>query len=460
LTEAVVHPSPDRHERAKERLAKRRFRLIWLPFWAGGGLVGLLLLALLVARFALLTDTGRTTLTGWLDGMELGRFGTLQLEGLSGDVLGDFKVRRLAVVDEEGVWLEGRDVAMRWRSYSLFRRRLWAESVTAEQVRVFRRPVLEEREDKPRRDLPVSIRIDDARFRLITDPAFSVRRGDWSMRARTRVARDGPIWAQLDAASLLRPGDGLTLAVRLRDKQFQVRADAIEKAGGAIAGAVGLPVTDPFVLRLRADGRTNNAQLSLLTRSGGLAPVVADGRWTEAGGHLRAGLDLTASSLTRPYVGRVGDRLGLAADIDPAQGGLYAVNAALSAANVRGVAVGQVNVGERSAPEGLRVVLATDDLTRLVGQRSAGLTEIEGVLRGSLQEFRFEGEGALNQVVTPNYTLANVSGPLRIVRRNGEIAVGGELQGRGGAGQGLLAAWLGAAPRADLRPPASRTAAS
>jgi translocation and assembly module TamB len=125
LTDVAETPAPDRREQAKKRLARRRFRLIWLPFWAGGGLVGLVLLAVLIARFAVLTDTGRTTLTGWLDGLDLGRIGTLQLEGLSGDVLGDFKVRRLAIVDEEGVWLEGRDVAMRWRSYSLFRRRLW-----------------------------------------------------------------------------------------------------------------------------------------------------------------------------------------------------------------------------------------------------------------------------------------------------------------------------------------------
>lgn len=450
MTDAAL-PAEPRRERAKKRLSKRRFRLIWLPFWAGGGLVGLLVAVLLVARFGILTDTGRNTLVGWLDGLDLGRVGTLQLEGLSGDVLGDFKVRRLAVVDEQGVWLEGRDVAMRWRSFSLFRRRLWAESITAEQVRIYRRPVLKPKEeDKPDRDLPVSIRVDDARFRLITDPAFSVRRGEWSIRARTRVARDGPIWAQVDAGSLLRPGDGLTMAVRLRDKQFQVRADAIEKAGGAIAGAVGLPTQQPFVLRLRADGRTDQATLSLLTRSGALAPIVADGRWNGEGGHLRAGLDLTASDLTKPYIGRVGDRLGLAADIDPAEGGFYSLNAALSAANARVTAVGKVDIDKRSAPDGLQINAVTDSLTRLIEQPSAGRAEIDGVLTGGVDDFRFEGRSALDQVVTPNFRLANISGPLRVTRRNGEIGLGADLQGRGGAGKGVLAAWLGGNPRANI----------
>src|SRR3712207_9389336 len=97
--------------------------------------------------------------------MDLGRFGTLQLSGLSGDVFGDFKVKRLAVVDEKGVWLEGRDVTMRWRSYSLPQRRVWAESITAQSVPEFRRSVLEDREDKPKPDPPVVGRGDPARIR-------------------------------------------------------------------------------------------------------------------------------------------------------------------------------------------------------------------------------------------------------------------------------------------------------
>lgn len=450
MTDAPA-PQETRREQAEKRLKKRRFRLVWLPFWAGGGLVALLLTVVLVARFAILTDTGRNTLVGYLDGLEISRYGTLQLSGLSGDVLGDFKVERLAVVDEEGVWLEGRDVAMRWRSFSLLRRRLWAESVTAEQVRVYRRPVLAPKEeDKPKKDLPVSIRVDDARFRLITDEAFSVRRGDWSVRARTRVARNGPIWAELDATSLLRAGDGLTAAISFREGEFLVTADAIEKAGGALAGAVGLPSSQAFVLRLRADGKAEEANLSLLTRSGALAPVVADGRWDKSGGHLRAGLDLTASDLTKPYVARIGDRLGLAADIDPEQGQIYTLNAAVSAANVRATAAGRVNVGDQSAPQGLRISAATDSLTRLVGTQAAGPAEIEGVLTGGIDDFRFVGQGAVNGVVTPDFRLANVSGPLRVVRRNGELGVGAELRGRGGQGSGVLAALLGGSPRANI----------
>jgi hypothetical protein len=49
---------------------------VWLPFWAGGGLVALLLTIVLVARFAILTDTGRNTLVGYLDGLEISRYGT------------------------------------------------------------------------------------------------------------------------------------------------------------------------------------------------------------------------------------------------------------------------------------------------------------------------------------------------------------------------------------------------
>jgi translocation and assembly module TamB len=444
LTEAASPPrNPTakgaKRQEAETRLKKRRFRLIWLPFWAGGGLVALLLAVLLVARFAILTDTGRNTLVGYLDGLELSRFGTLQLSGLSGDVLGDFKVERLAVVDEQGVWLEGRDVAMRWNSYSLLRRRLWAESVTAREMRVFRRPVLKEKEDKPRRDLPVSIRIDDARFRLITEPAFSKRPGDYSVRARTRVARDGPIWAQVDALSLLHAGDGLAATVSLRGEQFLVTADAIEEAGGALAGAVGLPTDQAFVLRLRADGRREEANLQLQTRSGGRAPLVADGRWDRSGGHLRAGLDLTVSSLTRPYVARLGDRLGVAADIDPDQGPFYALNAAISAANLRATAIGRIDVDARRAPQGLRITAGTGNLPQLIGTDVARTAEIDGVLTGGIEDFRFEGRSAVNGIASPNFSSPmcpdhSAGAAERGVRRRGGAArprrAGGRTAGR------------------------------
>ena len=440
-----------REHRRKERAAKRRFRLIWLPFWAGGGLVALVLLLAVGARFVMLTDTGRTTLVGWLDGMTLGRFGTLQLSGLSGDVFGDFRVRRLAVVDEKGVWLEGRDVSMRWRSVSLLRRRLWAKQVTADWVRVYRRPVLEEREDKPRKDLPVAIRIDNARFRLITDPAFSVRRGDYNVSAQTRIARDGPLWAEVAAESMQRKGDGLTVAFESKKDHFLAHVDAVELAGGAMGGALGLPADQRFVMRFRAEGRPDQALLSLITLSGDTVPAAANGRWNGEEGYLRAGFDLTAFDLTEKYVPRIGDRVGVSADVDPVQGSIFQLNGAIAADNLRATANGRVNVAERSAPDGLQLRASTGSLSRLIGQELAGFTELEGVLTGGLLDFRFVGNAATQGFAAGGYRLASLSGPVEATWRGGELNVETGLQGRGGAGAGLLGAWLGAAPRANLQ---------
>jgi translocation and assembly module TamB len=440
-----------RARRAKKHAAKRRFRLVWLPFWAGGGIVLLALLAIVGARFAILTDTGRTTLVGWLDGMEVGRFGTLQLSGLSGDVLGDFKVKRLAIVDEKGVWLEGRDVTMRWKSFSLLRRRLWAESVTATSVRVFRRPILEEREDKPKRDLPVAIRIDEARFRLITDPAFSVRPGDYNVLARTRVARDGPLWARIEGESLLRKGDGLSIAYQFANNRFDARVDAIEAAGGALAGSLGLPSDQQFVLRFRAIGQPKLAELSLQTRSGLTAPALADGRWNGEQGWLRAGVDLTAFDVTKPYVARIGDSLGISANVDPLEGQLFRLNAAIAADNLRATALGRVDVEKRASPEGLQVSAVTPDLSRLAGTPIAGLTEIEGLLTGDLKNLAFNGDGAVQRVAAGGYSLASITGPLDVLWRGGELTVDANLQGRGGAGKGLVGTWLGGQPRAEFQ---------
>ena len=61
MTDAAPAPSETRAERrakrAKKHAAKRRFRLVWLPFWAGAGLVALILLA--VAVVAVIANAGR-----------------------------------------------------------------------------------------------------------------------------------------------------------------------------------------------------------------------------------------------------------------------------------------------------------------------------------------------------------------------------------------------------------------
>ena len=55
---APESPDERRKRRTEERRRRLRRRLVWLPFWGGAGLVGLVVLLVIVARFAVLTDAG------------------------------------------------------------------------------------------------------------------------------------------------------------------------------------------------------------------------------------------------------------------------------------------------------------------------------------------------------------------------------------------------------------------
>ena len=75
--------------------------------------LGLILLfgaLLLGTRYGVLLPQARLLIEARTDGLKIGRFGQLRVEGLSGDVWRDFRIRRLTLRDEKGVWLEANNI--------------------------------------------------------------------------------------------------------------------------------------------------------------------------------------------------------------------------------------------------------------------------------------------------------------------------------------------------------------
>jgi len=71
-------------------------------------MAGLLLIGALSARFAILSPQGRLLVEAGANGLKLGRIGKLKVEGVEGDLMKDFRIRRLTIVDERGYgWRPG-----------------------------------------------------------------------------------------------------------------------------------------------------------------------------------------------------------------------------------------------------------------------------------------------------------------------------------------------------------------
>jgi translocation and assembly module TamB len=412
----------------------------------------LILLAALFAatRFGVLLPQARLLIEARTDGLKIGRFGRLKIEGLSGDLWRDFTIRRLTIRDEKGIWLEGDNVHMAWIYEDLLRRRFHAKRIDAEAIHVLRRPTLTPKGADT--GMPVSFQIDTAHGRIEMLPAFSYRRGVYDLDMSLDVERRGGQRGKIRAASVLHPGDHLNVDFDIAKRRpLLILADGEEAQGGALAGALGLSPTQPFLLKVAAGGKLSAGRLGALATSGPLRVIDAGGAWTKDGGQANGRVLLTASTLTAPYARRFGPQADFAITGHKTTNELFDLDATVRSENLTVHATGLGDVGERRlGPQGLNLVAATNDLSRITGGPKVGPTRLTGVLRGAPADWRFAGSGVATRLALGGYSLAQAAGPLSFERKAGALTLKAQLTSSGGAGDGWIAAILGGAPRATF----------
>jgi translocation and assembly module TamB len=415
-------------------------------------LVVLLLIAGLLAttRYGVLLPQARLLLEARASGLKIGRFGRLKIEGLQGDVWRDLTVRRLTITDEKGVWLEADNVHLVWRYAELFSRRFHADQIAFQELHVLRRPTLTPKGKD--NGLPVSFHIDDLHGRLEMLPAFSYRRGVYDVKAALDIERSGRQSGQVAAASALHPGDHLDVKFDLgKGRPILVDAVADEARGGALAGALGLPVDQPFSLRAHAEGTTSKGRFTAVTGVGNSQPLRASGDWTPQGGAASGRLELGASRLTAGLAGRLGPEVIFAVAGRKATPGLFALDARATAANLAVTARGLGDLGQRrSGPQGLALTMAAADLSKVAGGPAKGPANLQGTWTGDAANWRFSGAGSAARVSLGGYSLERLSGPLVLESKGKALTLTTTLAGQGGAGAGWVAAMLGGKPQAKL----------
>ena len=422
---------------------------------AFGGILLVLAGLVLASPFALRSPRGLALVESLADGLPAGRLGRLEVQGLSGDPLGAFKVRRLAIRDGEGVWLEASSLDLDWTPLALAGREVRVDSAAAGRVRILRRPVLGP--PQPPRPLPVTVTLSRLSTTVEMEPAFSVRRGlfrlDGGLQARR--GEGGGYSARLDARSLLHEGDHLGLELEIGDdRPLRLRAGALEAEGGALAGAVGLPADRPFRLSLAADGRVDRGRVLADLRSGDLRPVKLEGGWRPEGGEVSGLVDLSASSLTRPVADRLGAALRIAGKARGLSGqrGRYDIDLDLVADAVRADLRGPVDFdNRRTGREGVRVTLTAPSLSRILGGVEAGPARMTGRLSGDPGDWMLKGQARLEKAGLQGYAVGALEGPFEVAAAKGRLDLETRIRGSGGRGEGLIFALLGQAPSLDLK---------
>ncbi|MCA3726590.1 MAG: hypothetical protein INE96_07810, partial [Phenylobacterium sp.] len=179
-----------------KRRRSRAVRAVRAALLVLGGVAVLLAGIVLAAPLFLRSPKGLALIESVADGQRVGPVGHLEVQGLAGDPLGAFTVRRLAIRDDQGVWLEAQGLNLDWRPLRLAGREVRVERVSADKIRILRRPRLEPPE--PHRPLPVTLTLRGLTAVIETEPAFSVRRGAFRAGGVLQVRRaDGGQSARL-----------------------------------------------------------------------------------------------------------------------------------------------------------------------------------------------------------------------------------------------------------------------
>lgn len=406
------------------------------------------------APFALRSARGLALIESVADGLPAGRLGHLEVQGLAGDPLGAFTVRRLAIRDEKGVWLEARALSLDWNPLRLAGREVLVTRAAAGKIRLLRRPVLGP--PQPHKPLPVTLTLRGLSAEIETDPAFSVRRGAFRAAGVLQARRnDGGYSARLGARSLLHEGDHLTLDLDVGpDRPLRIRAEAVESMGGALAGTAGVAADKPFQLTVAADGQVERGQVRADLRSGATRPVSIQGGWTPEGGSLTGLVDLSASTLTRPVADRLGRQLRLSGSAKgkPGDRGGYVIDLTVLAETAKASVLGPIDLETmRAGPGGLEVQVTAPSLARLVGAGEAGPLRVAGRLEGELESWRFSGDARVGGIRAAGYELVEAGGPVRLESSRGRLDLQAAVRGAGGRGEGLPGSLLGRSPTLDLK---------
>ncbi|MES2834832.1 MAG: translocation/assembly module TamB domain-containing protein [Pseudomonadota bacterium] len=444
---------PEEHiDTPVEAAKKKRTRLQLAAFV--GGIITAVLIALLVVtavggRFYLLSGPGRELVTSFVAGKKLGRYGRINVEGVSGDILDDFRIRRVTVTDADGVWLEASDVHVDWSYWPLLLRRFHATEISAARIRLIRRPLVEPSTEPPGA-MPLDIDIDKLTAEVELLEGFSKEYGRWRLAGEADVPRRGSKSVSLSADSLNRPGDFLrvaaTFGTALPDLRLNLRAE--EARGGPLAGALGYSPDRPFFASALINGEVVDATV----RTGDFTPLTVKGRFAETGSRLAGRIDFSGSDLLEPFVDRIGRtaRFGFATVPDRNRKDFHGVAWRVVAENFTSRAQGMIRITDRSAPDGVRVEASTPSLSRLAGHPVAGAASYVGTFTGDADNWRLKGGVTLNGADLMSYRAARIAGPLDLRVARGRMDFDGDLRATGGSTAGVIGGLLGSAPRIEV----------
>jgi len=244
------------------------------------------------------------------DGRRVWRLGRIQVDGVSGGWLGNLRAAHITIADEEGVWLEARDVALDWRPQDIMFGAVRIDSGHAASINVLRQPRLLEK--RPPSGTTFDIFLGDVRADEITlqeavfgetatfTGAFALAIDDESLEALGVELRR----TDSDADRLI--------AAYHPDENYELSLDAASAPGGIFARALGVPEQG---LRARAvgDGDAQQGEATYEAFVGEAALLRGEAQWTAERWSVDAQARLDVLPQLATLARRIGPSVGVSA---------------------------------------------------------------------------------------------------------------------------------------------------
>ncbi|MEQ8556930.1 MAG: translocation/assembly module TamB domain-containing protein [Henriciella sp.] len=424
---------------------KRRPILKW-SLIVLGVLAGLVLILLLSLRFAAQSEFGRQFVEKRIEAADPSGQ-DIEIEGLSGDLLGTFRIERLTITDDQGVWLVAEDVLADWKPLALRKRALLVDAFEADLIHMLRRPNLVSNASSGGGSMPLRAgALDRLRIsELRTDKGVLPRALSLEINGQGRIAGDGGR-TQLSVLPLEGEGDEL-LADLIWSDDFRLRGtlDLNGPAGGLFAALARLEPGQSLSASLDADGTLDDWA--------GEATIAVDGETAveaEAGTEDGViGFDLTAFPRRHPLSRQVADTLGETITVE---GRLLSNDDRQRllelTANAEGLELDAQAGRPQSGTYSADIRLAIDEPSRYAGRDNISVSSalLDGTLVYDQGAARFEGTLEASDIDVPSFTAETVSGPLNVVYDSPSILVRTTLTGERATLPGMTGKIAGGQP--------------
>lgn len=372
------------------------------------GLIG----TLVVARFVALSDFGKTQIEKSLDGLKMGKIGTLHLKNYSGDLFTDFAIAEMSIIDEKGPWLEAKNLKIDWSPADLLRSLIHVNKAKADRIIIYRSPQLEQSD----KNLNFALEVDEISSIVETSEAVSVKRGEWALNGNFKIHRNHDFRAKGGIVSVLRPKDNAFVDIDARKKnplKFILRAQEFE--GGAISGILGLNPNQSLFIDADIDASLEKGNARINAHNGGVEIIKLNGNWHEKIGDINGRANFAASKHTKLIGELLGNEIKVTAN--------WNTKAAEFGRDFQDFAASLTGNGSNLSLKGPIDFKARKLISPLALKANfAGLNapnapridapSVIGNISGDFDDFSFKGNLDIKRIIIdPNYSLA-VRGPI------------------------------------------------